>query len=80
MKNVVEEMIAFAAERELAVNFGGGITPGDALEEFKRGFANREIQWFTSELICDPEANAELTARLAPEGDPEFFPTYRMNK
>jgi hypothetical protein len=77
MKNVVEEMIGFGAERDLAVNFGGGITPGDALEEFKRGFANREEQWFTSEIVCDPETNAELTAKLAPEGDPGFFPPYR---
>lgn len=77
MKNVVEEMIGFGAARELPVNFGGGIRPGDALEEFKRGFANREEQWFTSELTCDPEASAELTARLAPEGDPGFFPPYR---
>lgn len=77
MKNVVEEMIGFGAERDLAVNFGGGITPGDALEEFKRGFANREEQWFTSEIICDLEASAALTAELAPNGDPGFFPRYR---
>ena len=77
MKNVVEEMIEFGSERELAVNFGGGITPGDALEEFKRGFANREQQWFTSELVCDGEANTDLTARLAPDADPGFFPPYR---
>lgn len=77
MKNVVEEMIEFGAERELAVNFGGGITPGDALEEFKRGFANREEQWFTSEIICDADASAALTAELAPEHDPDFFPPYR---
>ncbi len=77
MKNVVEEMIGFGAERELAVNFGGGITPGDALEEFKRGFANREEQWFTSELTCDPETSTELTAEFAPEAPPGFFPPYR---
>lgn len=77
MKNVVERMIEFGAERELPVNFGGGIAPGDALEEFKRGFANREVQWFTSEIVCDPQANAELTAALAPEATPGFFPPYR---
>lgn len=77
MKNVVEEMIGFGAERELAVNFGGGITPGDALEEFKRGFANREEQWFTSGIVCDPEASTELTSKMAPDGDPGFFPPYR---
>lgn len=82
MKNVVEEMINFGAERELAVNFGGGLTPGDALEEFKRGFANREEQWFTSEITCDPAASAALTTELAPqqlgpEADTTFFPPYR---
>lgn len=77
MKNVLEEMIGFGAERELPVNFGGGITPGDALEEFKRGFANREEQWFTSEIVCDPEATEALAAELAPDGDPGFFPPYR---
>ncbi|MCB0830281.1 MAG: GNAT family N-acetyltransferase [Solirubrobacterales bacterium] len=81
MKNVVEEMIAFGAERELAVNFGGGISPGDALEEFKRGFANREEQWFTSEIVCDPAAAAELTKALVTsqgrDAEPGFFPPYR---
>lgn len=77
MKNVVEEMIGFAAERDLAVNLGGGITPGDALEEFKRGFANREEQWFTSEIICDPAAAATLTTKLAPDPNLGFFPPYR---
>lgn len=77
MKNVVEAMIEFAAQRELPVNFGGGISPGDALEEFKRGFANREEQWFTSEIVCDPETSTALTAELAPDGDPDFFPAYR---
>lgn len=81
MKNVLEEMIEFGAERELAVNFGGGITPGDALEEFKRGFANREEQWFTSEIVCDPEASRRLTDELV-GSDPGtdsggFFPPYR---
>ena len=79
MKNLLEEMIGFAAERELAVNFGGGIKLGDALEEFKRGFANREEQWYTSEIVCDPDANRELTDRLAPDGDPSFFPAYRAS-
>ncbi len=77
MKNLVEEMIGFGADRELAVNFGGGITPGDALEEFKRGFANAEVQWFTSEITCDPDTSATLTTELAPNAEPGFFPPYR---
>ncbi len=77
MKNVVEEMINFGAERELAVNFGGGLAPGDALEEFKRGFANLEEQWFTSEIVCDEEASEELAARLGDSRVPGYFPPYR---
>ena len=74
MKNVIESMIGFAAEMDLPLNLGGGITPGDPLEEFKRGFANREEQWYTSELVCDPAAYEELSPPDAPEG---FFPAYR---
>lgn len=77
MKNVVEEMIGFGAERGLPVNLGGGLTPGDALEEFKRGFANREEPWFTSGIVCDRTASDELTRQLAPVGEPGFFPPYR---
>ncbi len=76
MKNVLESMIEFAAERDLGLNLGGGITPGDPLEEFKRGFANREEQWFTSELICDAAAYEALS-----EGDAGgYFPAYRATR
>ncbi|MBK8294059.1 MAG: GNAT family N-acetyltransferase [Solirubrobacterales bacterium] len=74
MKNVIEAMIEFAAGKGLPLNLGGGISPGDPLEEFKRGFANREEQWFTSELVCDPATYEELSPAEAPEG---FFPAYR---
>lgn len=81
MKNVVEEMISFAAGMDLPVSFGGGLTPGDALETFKRGFSNREERFFTSEIVCAPDAYAELTAvrnaSAGTEPDPEFFPAYR---
>ena len=73
MKNVVESMIEFGAALDLPLNLGGGITPGDRLEEFKRGFANREEQWFTSELICNRAAYEDLT----PANAGDFFPTYR---
>ncbi len=43
MKNVVAALIDLAAEPGLPLNLGGGISPGDRLEEFKRGFANREL-------------------------------------
>jgi Acetyltransferase (GNAT) domain len=73
MKNVVAALIEFAAERDLPLNLGGGISPGDRLEEFKRGFANRQQRWRTSEIVCDPAAYERLSAGR--EGD--FFPAYR---
>ena len=77
MKNLLAGMIEFAAGMDLPLNLGGGITPGDRLEEFKRGFANREEQWFTSELICDRVAYDELTRQAGADPSGEFFPAYR---
>ncbi len=74
MKNVVTRLVEHAAELGLPLNLGGGLRPGDALEEFKRGFANRTEPWFTSEIICDPETYAKL-ASGKPTGP--FFPAYR---
>ncbi len=56
MKNVVARLVDHAGELGLPLNLGGGITPGDALEEFKRGFANRRLSWLTSELDLRPGA------------------------
>ncbi|MGE0066295.1 MAG: GNAT family N-acetyltransferase [Solirubrobacterales bacterium] len=74
MKNVVAALVEHSAALGLPLNLGGGIARGDALEEFKRGFANRELAWHTSELVCDREAYERLSA-----GRPEtgFFPAYR---
>jgi hypothetical protein len=74
MKNVVTLLVEHARELGLPLNLGGGITPGDALEEFKRGFANRQQTWLTSELICDEEKYAQLSAGCETGG---FFPAYR---
>jgi hypothetical protein len=74
MKNVVSRLVEHAAELQLPLNLGGGVTPGDALEEFKRGFANRELRWRTSEIISDPGRYAELSAGRDAGG---FFPAYR---
>ena len=74
MKNVVALLVDHAEELGLPLNLGGGISRGDALEEFKRGFANREEQWFTSEVVCDPDAYARLSAGRDPGG---YFPAYR---
>ncbi len=73
-KNVVVGMLDLADELGLALNLGGGIRPGDGLDEFKRGFANAELDFFTQEVVCDPVTYAELS------GDREagdFFPAYR---
>jgi hypothetical protein len=74
MKNVLARLTRYAEELELPLNLGGGIRPGDALEEFKRGFANRTVAWRTSELTCDPQRYAELSAGRDAGG---FFPAYR---
>jgi len=74
MKNVVAAIVDFAEETGLPVNLGGGLGPSDALEEFKRGFANRTEPFHTSEIVCD----AEAYERLSGEGDAGgFFPAYR---
>jgi Acetyltransferase (GNAT) domain len=74
MKNVLARLMEHSDELTLPLNLGGGIRPGDALEEFKRGFANRTLAWRTSELICDPRRYAELSAGRDAGG---FFPAYR---
>ena len=74
MKNVVTGLVEHAEELGLPLNLGGGITPGDPLEEFKRGFANRRQAWLTSELICDERRYAELAGGREAG---EYFPAYR---
>jgi Acetyltransferase (GNAT) domain len=76
MKNLFWAMIAHGGELGLPVNLGGGVTTGDSLDEFKRGFASGEAPWYTHELVCDPAAYEELSAATgdAPE---DFFPAYR---
>ena len=55
MKNVVAALVELSAGQGLPLNLGGGISRGDRLEEFKRGFANREQPWRTSEIVCDAD-------------------------
>jgi hypothetical protein len=74
MKNVVSRLVELSTELSLPLNLGGGLSPGDALEEFKRGFANRQQPWFTSELICDPGRYRQLSAG---RDAGTFFPAYR---
>jgi hypothetical protein len=74
MKNIVTRLVELSAELALPLNLGGGISPGDALEEFKRGFANRTIAWRTSEIVCDPPAYERLSVGREAGA---FFPAYR---
>jgi Acetyltransferase (GNAT) domain len=74
MKNVVAALVELSAEQGMPLNLGGGISRGDRLEEFKRGFANREQPWYTSEIVCDREAYDRLSAGSDGAG---FFPAYR---
>lgn len=73
-KNLIVAATEFAEELGLPLNLGGGVKPGDGLEEFKRGFANLELPFRTHELICDPAAYAELSAGREDDG---YFPLYR---
>jgi Acetyltransferase (GNAT) domain len=74
MKNIVASLAELAGELGVPLNLGGGITRGDRLEEFKRGFANRELSWHSSELVADPATYARLSAGRDAGG---FFPAYR---
>ncbi len=74
MKNIVACLAEHSAELALPLNLGGGLAPSDALEEFKRGFANRQETWHTSEIVCDRAAYERLTAG---RDDAGFFPAYR---
>lgn len=76
MKNVLARLVEHADELQMPLNLGGGIRPGDALEEFKRGYANRTLAWRTSEVVCDPERYAALTGTRDAGG---FFPAYRAS-
>jgi Acetyltransferase (GNAT) domain len=74
MKNVVARLVELSIELGLPLNLGGGVARGDALEEFKRGFANRERAWHSSELVCDHEKYERLADGRDAGG---FFPAYR---
>ena len=73
-KNLIVAVTEFAEERGAPMNLGGGMVPGDSLEEFKKGFANRELPFHTHELVCGPELYGELSAERS---ESDFFPLYR---
>ncbi|MGZ5312635.1 MAG: GNAT family N-acetyltransferase [Solirubrobacterales bacterium] len=76
MKNLFAEMIEIAAGLQVPLNLGGGVSPGDGLERFKRGFANAELPFRTHEIVSDPGAYDRLSAGAA-GGEASFFPAYR---
>jgi hypothetical protein len=76
MKNLFAAMIKLGSELGVPVNLGGGLTPGDSLEDFKRGFAGGEEPFRTHELVCDLVAYEELAAKAGP-APAGFFPAYR---
>jgi hypothetical protein len=73
-KTVVVAMLDLSDELALPLNLGGGVTAGDGLERFKRGFANAELPFNTHEIVCDPDEYDRLGAGTD-AGD--FFPAYR---
>jgi len=74
MKNVLASLVELSAELGQPLNLGGGISRGDRLEEFKRGFSNRELAWHSSEIVADRSAYERLSAGHTADG---FFPAYR---
>ena len=74
-KNIIESTIALADELGVRLNLGGGVKPGDGLEDFKRGFANAELPFNTHEIVCDPDAYSTLSEGREDSG---FFPLYRQ--
>jgi hypothetical protein len=73
-KNVVAATMDLADELDARLNLGGGVKPGDGLEDFKKGFSNTELPFITHEIVCDRDAYASLSA--GKEGS-RFFPAYR---
>jgi hypothetical protein len=73
-KNVAMEMVSMAVDRGIPLNLGGGRKPGDSLDLFKQGFANRTAPFLTSDIIADADAYRSLCAARPLT---EFFPAYR---
>jgi hypothetical protein len=75
-KNVADAMVGLSDRLALPLNLGGGVRPGDGLEDFKRGFANAELPFRTHEIVCDRDAYDRLSKGRAPTA---FFPAYRAS-
>jgi hypothetical protein len=73
-KNVVAATMDLADELGARLNLGGGVKPGDGLEDFKKGFSNTELPFITHEIVCDRDAYGTLSAGKEAS---RFFPAYR---
>jgi hypothetical protein len=73
-KNVFVALVEIGTRLGVPLNLGGGIQPGDSLEEFKRGFANASSRLYTHEIICEPAVYARLSEGCTGSG---YFPAYR---
>jgi hypothetical protein len=73
-KNVVDAMVGLSDTLGIPLNLGGGVSPGDGLEDFKRGFANADLPFHTHEVVCDSDAYRRLSAGREAGS---FFPAYR---
>ena len=76
-KNTLYAMGELAMKLGLTLHLGGGLHPGDALEHFKRGFANAMASFYTHELVCNPAVYALLSGTLVAG---EQFPAYRAEQ
>jgi hypothetical protein len=73
-KNVAMAMVSMAVDRGMPLNLGGGVKPGDGINLFKQGFANRTAPVLTSDTVTNAQAYAMLCGEGARE---DFFPPYR---
>ncbi|MCY1032440.1 GNAT family N-acetyltransferase [Corallococcus sp. BB11-1] len=73
-KNVFWTLVELSTRLGVPLHLGGGIHPGDGLEQFKRGLANASSRLCTHELICEPAVYAHLSEGRAGS---DFFPAYR---
>lgn len=76
-KNLFVAMSELGAALAVPLHLGGGMQPGDGLEEFKRGISNASSRLYTHEIICKPEVYARLSAG---DGDGGYFPAYRASR
>ncbi|WP_244239296.1 GNAT family N-acetyltransferase [Corallococcus carmarthensis] len=67
-------LVDLSIQLGLPFHLGGGVRPGDGLEQFKRSFANASSHLHTHEIICEPSVYASLSEGRCAGG---YFPAYR---